>query len=238
MLRLFRSRSLLALGCVVVLASCSTSTAPPTSAQLSKRVLTAATLPAQFKLFDLQPSGSDESPAAKLTGAQQCSDLITGSAFMQSAPQPVGRSTAVVTGHFGILGSWNSTEALASYSGDGAKNVLAALRSLVQRCPTYSAPYLGASLLAKPLPGLPTTLEYQFSLVAGPKLGDESVTLQARVPSPENGAVTESDAIFIRVGNVLMVVGEHATFVRPSDPATPLNALAAAVYAAYTAGKS
>jgi hypothetical protein len=209
------------------------STPPPTSAELSRLVLTSTTLPAQFTLLNLGPADQPAQSTPSLS-ASSCSDLIGGRVFLESATQPYGQSNASVVANIGTAGPWLGDEMLASYPVNGAASELSALRSLVARCPTWNDADDSSSLLASPAPGMSGAVVYHLALTAGPKLGDESVRLQIRTSQNlAGGAEAASDAIFIRVGGVLIVVGEQATVITKTETANPLDVLAAAAYQAY-----
>ncbi|GIH17192.1 hypothetical protein [Rugosimonospora africana] len=211
--------------------SASASPAPPlTDAQLRQRLITKDSLPAEFDLLDFSdvaPSdGPDPSPSpASSPGpvdAIPCSD-VRGPVFLGDMPAPAGQATIGVHGHTGR--GWFGNEWLASYPGDGAKQILDDLRSVVKRCPSYSDDALAGMGF--------DSLRLNISLTSGPKLGDESLRLQIREPSKAPGIAVETDSIYIRDGHTLMLLDEQATIGTTAQP-SPLTQVATIAFAKLT----
>ncbi|MFI6239659.1 hypothetical protein ACIBEF_07255 [Micromonospora sp. NPDC050795] len=85
---------------------------------------------------------------------------------------------------------WVGTEVLRTYTDDGARRAMAALRTFIGGCPTLVLPDQGGS--------------YRFAVAAGPQLGDESLhVIKATTSGPDT---LEWDVILVRTGTTLVVV--------------------------------
>jgi hypothetical protein len=158
--------------------------APQSDVQLRGRLLTQSSVPAGFRLMDYGIASDDAASAAPTpVNALPCNTLMSGVTFMSAVPVAAGAARiGVVEGR--PAGPWFAGERLYSYPGDGAKQVLGELRSLVKRCPSFgdapngigSATPGPASVASASVAPLTQTV----ALVPGPRLGDESVRLQIR----------------------------------------------------------
>lgn len=182
-------------------------------AQLKNRLLSGTTLPPGLQVM-LEATAQDN-PGAASASADPCADLVDAYRVVTQTDAPA--ATARVSFRASKGSPWMPSERLSRYQADGAHKVLAEIRSLVQRCPTYAD-------------GPLTT---RFSVADGPKLGDESLRLQARTPSQVPGADTEADAIVIRSGSLLLVVSE----IDATPEASKLADLADAAYTKLTVSK-
>jgi hypothetical protein len=164
-------------------------------------------------------------PEAASTSPDPCALLVFAASIVRLTAAPA--ATAHIA--FRANGSlpWMGSETLSSYPADGATKAVSEIRSLVERCPTVMGPSGVGNILADPSLGAAANalgpLTTHFSIADGPKLGDESLRLQARTPSQIPGTDIEADAIVIRSGNTVLVVDEHATtaqFSKLADVAT------------------
>jgi hypothetical protein len=165
-------------------------------------------------------------PEAASADPVPCADLVTAYSIVGLTDTPAASA------HVALRASgsprWMGSETLSSYPGDGATKVLSEIRSLVHQCPTATGRSGAGYILADPSLGAAVDgpLTTHFSIADGPKLGDESLRLQARTSSQVAGTEIEADAIVIRSGNRVLVVDELSTYAQFSK----LTDVAAAAY--------
>ncbi|MFD7029252.1 hypothetical protein ACFWAR_14580 [Streptomyces sp. NPDC059917] len=171
---------------------------PLSAAELRTRLLPAA-LPYGWTSVadpvDDRPQGSAQAPAP--ASPSPCTDLIDGQSVVDASTGASGASAraAFSGGRSAGGGVIPGRETLYSFGGSGATRAMLDLRALVSRCRSVELPHA---------PGEPAD-KADFVVAEGPRLGDESLVVQARVTGAK-GDSQRGDATVVRVGSSLLVI--------------------------------
>ncbi|MFE2326237.1 hypothetical protein ACFXD5_20315 [Streptomyces sp. NPDC059385] len=145
---------------------------------------------------------TDEHPKAASgasTAAPSCAGLLDGQTVVDAGTTASSASaTAKFSGGHSVgNGVIPGMEKLYSFPGDGAHRAMQSMRDLVGRCRTVDLPH--ASSEPAETAG--------FAIAEGPRLGDESLVIQAVVTtSAPGGGSQRADATVVRVGSSLVVI--------------------------------
>lgn len=198
---------------------------PTTAARLYSRILTDRELPQGF-YSDPNNEMPTVAPSPVPPSSEPCQQLglFTGlSIFANVAPPAASAWTSIgqpQTDHSGRP-TWSGSEWLDYYPAGGAHHVLEMARALIHRCPhdTVSEPRVNGT----------------FAIAAGPRLGDESLRIEARATYPDADGQfgrpqVELDLIAIRSGHVLILVECDGWPLSFRDPLTEIAGEAYRVY--------
>lgn len=191
---------------------------PTTAAELASRLLTDADLDGAVwhvtDFSDSMPSSDSATPdsatpdsatsdpaapSASVSPTFDCSAMISGLTFLQSAGTPTDFAAASIGGRAGGVTpagdidppQIQATESLYSYAGSDAHQVMTRVRESVAACPGNS----DASL----------DMSEAFSIITAPKLGDESLVVRASVDLGILGH-SVSDALIVRTGSTILLL--------------------------------
>ncbi|MEU5830994.1 hypothetical protein [Micromonospora tulbaghiae] len=176
------------------------------SAALSARLVTTDALPPGFTVdiaAVMAPDAGRQRPGPEVP----CADMIPLLSANRLTGTPSAMAAATVSSAEGPDYPWVANEVLRTYADDGARGAMADLRTLIGRCPTVaSASQDGGS--------------YRFAVVPGPRLGDESMRVDA---STTSGSTTLGwDSILVRTGTTLVTVHEQGNEPGGDDHLTRL----------------
>ncbi|KJY33917.1 hypothetical protein VR44_12955 [Streptomyces katrae] len=124
-------------------------------------------------------------------------------------------------GHSAGNGVIPGMEKLYSFADGGAHRAVEDMRALVARCRTVELPHAA---------GEPADTA-AFAIAEGPRLGDESLVVQAAVTGGGQGAAggtQHADATVVRVGNALVVISSVLTLT-PEEAGTVAGFMPTAV---------
>jgi hypothetical protein len=198
----------------------SQSAASQPGADLVARLLDTQSAPSGYQVL---PASAFAVPTGSAPGTPACTSAALGNPYTAlTTVRPVEVAERGIDGPADSSGFfWRGTEQLFGYQGDGAQKALTAVRQWVTRCTGIQ-------------PG-GTTVD--ASIGAGPKLGDESLTLHVsmnvRISSGE--AAAPFDSIIVRTGTVVFVVCEQGMPAAngSGDNSARLTAVANAAYARF-----
>lgn len=172
---------------------------PPMSAAELRTHLLPAALPGGWTSV---ADPTDEHPKAASgasTAPPSCTELLDGQTVVDAGTRDsAATATAMFSGGHSVgNGVIPGMEKLYSFPGDGAHQAMQSMRDLVGRCRTVDLPH--ASRDPAETAG--------FAIAAGPRLGDESLVIQAVVTtSAAGGGSQRADATVVRVGSSLVVI--------------------------------
>lgn len=106
---------------------------------------------------------------------------------------PAAMASATIDNDPASENFWVGREVLRNYAGDGARQALSDLRSLIARCPTVTTSDQDAGV-------------YRFAVIPGPQLGDDSVHI--RCYTTNSAGVLECNSLIVRIGSDLVAVQE------------------------------
>jgi hypothetical protein len=204
-------------------ASCGSPSTPLTSAQLQKRLLTSGSAPDGVKVVQMGPaSGPDSTPSPE---PLKCDDLVGIPFFVFGDPNAVPVGNANVTLQAGSGDSmWLGNEWLASYRDGVAQRAILDLKALVKRCLTVRTAASTDTLVTGPVDVPPATTFY--SVLVGPKLGDESLTLREATRLDGAHGDVIRDAVIVRSGDTLIMADTTTGALQP-QPVVTDSAIAA-----------
>ncbi|MFI7332223.1 hypothetical protein [Micromonospora aurantiaca (nom. illeg.)] len=163
------------------------------SASLSARLVTTDALPSGFTVDIATVVGPDagwQRPGPEVP----CADMIPLLSAKRLTGTPSAMAAATVSSAEGPDYPWVANEVLRTYADDGARGAMADLRTFIGRCPAVASPGQDGD-------------SYRFAVVPGPRLGDESMRVDA---STTSGSITLAwDSILVRIGTTLVVVHEQ-----------------------------
>ncbi|MEU2702749.1 hypothetical protein [Micromonospora aurantiaca (nom. illeg.)] len=163
------------------------------SAALSARLVTTDGLPPGFSVdiaTVMAPDAGRQRPGPEVP----CTDMIPLLSANRLTGAPSAMAAATVSSGEGSDYPWVASEVLRTYADDGAREAMADLRTFIGRCPAVASPGQDGG-------------SYRFAVVPGPRLGDESMRVDA---STTSGSITlEWDSILVRIGATLVVVHEQ-----------------------------
>ncbi|MFJ7205898.1 hypothetical protein ACIQWR_20470 [Streptomyces sp. NPDC098789] len=175
----------------------STEAQPLSAAELRTRLLP-ATLPYGWtSVADPAPDAPPSPSQSQSPSQSPCTDLIDGQSVVDAS---TGGSAASARATFsggrsaggGVI---PGRETLYSFAGNGATRAMLDLRDLVSRCRSVELPHAAGEPADKAA----------FVVAEGPRIGDESLVVQARVTGAK-GDSQRGDATVVRVGSSLVVI--------------------------------
>jgi hypothetical protein len=201
-------------------ASASSSTADPDAGLLTGTQMNAALRPASFfpPGFTLDPSGSVNTgpgfqPASPATGVAACTRLGDTSWVDMAGPGPVAFAQ---NDYINNRTREEDAQEIDAYPGTQAQAVMAGLRKVAQRCPSFPVSQVSSPVTVK--------------LLSGPALGDDALTILLSNPQFAGGTALEA----VRVGTSVITV---LCSVNSGTGLSQATALATAITASVKAGK-
>ncbi|MFI5983526.1 hypothetical protein ACIBEA_21940 [Streptomyces sp. NPDC051555] len=174
---------------------------PLSAAELRTRLLP-ATLPYGWTSVadpaDDRPQGSAPNASATASPSPSpCTDLIDGQSVVDASTGASAASarTTFSGGRSAGGGVIPGSETLYSFADNGATRAMLDLRDLVSRCRSVELPHASGEPADKAA----------FVVAEGPRIGDESLVVQARVTGAK-GDSQRGDATVVRVGSSLVVI--------------------------------
>lgn len=174
-----------------------TRSAPLSAAELRTHLLPAV-LPGGWTSVaepqDESPKGASGAPATP----SSCAELLDGQSVVDASTKAASAyATAMFSGGHSVgNGVIPGMEKLYSFPDDGAHRAMEDMRALVARCRSLELPH--AAWEATETAG--------FAIAEGPRLGDESLVVQAMVTTGGEGGTERADATVVRVGSSLVVI--------------------------------
>ncbi|MFD5420137.1 hypothetical protein ACFWJT_19170 [Streptomyces sp. NPDC127069] len=208
-------------------------TTPPATAQATRPVplsaaelrthLLPAALPGGWTSEAEPPRESPKGAPAGSATPPSCEALLDGQSVVDAGTATASASaTAMFSGgHSAGNGVIPGMEKLYSFADGGAHRALEDMRALVGRCRTVELPHAA---------GEPADTA-AFAIAEGPRLGDESLVVQAAVTGGGQGAAggtQHADATVVRVGNALVVISSVLTLT-PEEAGTVAGFMPTAV---------
>lgn len=205
------------------LKSSATASQPPASqpgSALVSRLLDAQSAPSGYHVL---PPSAFAVPTGSASTTPACSSAALSNPYTAlTTVRPVDVAERGIDGPDESSGFfWRGTEQLLGYQGDGAQKALTAVRQWVTQCSGIQ-------------PGGKTL---DASIGAGPKLGDDSLTLHVSmgVQTSSGAATAPFDSIIVRIGTVVFVLSEQGVPAAngSADNAARLTTVANAAYARF-----
>ncbi|MCM9077295.1 MULTISPECIES: hypothetical protein [Streptomyces] len=154
-----------------------------------------------------RPKGTPGAAATPPT----CAGLLDGQSVADAGTAASAASAAAVFsgGHSAGNGVIPGSEMLYSFPGDGAHQALQDMRDLVGRCRSVDLPRASWE----------PAVAAGFAVAEGPRLGDESLVIQASVTMGTTGDAQRADATVVRVGSSLVVISSVLSLTQPEADA-------------------
>ncbi|WP_330300458.1 hypothetical protein [Streptomyces sp. NBC_00503] len=151
---------------------------------------------------DVKPKGA----SGASTTPPSCTDLLDGQSVVDANTKASSATaTAMFSGgHTAENGVIPGAEKLYSFQGNGAHQAMQDMRNLVDRCRSVDLPHASWE---------PAETS-RFAVAEGPRLGDESLVIQAVVTTSTTGRTDHADATVVRVGSSLVVISSVFTLTR------------------------
>ncbi|MFH7599239.1 hypothetical protein WDV06_29695 [Streptomyces racemochromogenes] len=186
--------------------------APLSAAELRTHLLPAV-LPGGWT-SRAEPADSGPKASATSVPPASCGGLLDGQSVVDASTTAASANATAMFGGGRSAGNGviPGMEKLYAFPGDGARRAMEDIRALVGRCPSVELPHTAGETA-------------DFALADGPRLGDESLVVQARVMP---GGTERADATVVRVGSALVVLSSVLTLA-PAEAGTVAGFMPAAV---------
>ena len=165
------------------------------SATLSARLVTTDSLPPGFAVEIATVMPSDAGDQRSGVDASCSDSMIPLLSARRLTGTPSAMAAATLSYDAGPDGLWVGTEVLRTYTDDGARRAMTALRTFIGRCPTVA------------LSGQGVGRSYRLAVAPGPRLGDDNIHVSCSATS--GSGTLEFDSILVRIGTTLVVVREE-----------------------------
>ncbi|MFG2986408.1 hypothetical protein ACGFYQ_35030 [Streptomyces sp. NPDC048258] len=151
---------------------------------------------------DEKPKGA----SGASTTPPSCAGLLDGQTVVDASTTAWSASaTAMFSGGHSVgNGVITGLETLYSFPGDGAHQAMQDMRNLVGRCRSVDLPHASWE---------PAETS-SFAVAEGPRLGDESLVIQAMVTTSTTGTSQRADATVVRAGSSLVVISSVFTLTQ------------------------
>ncbi|MFI8265831.1 hypothetical protein [Streptomyces sp. NPDC085665] len=170
---------------------------PMPAAELRTHLLPAA-LPGGWTSVAHPKDENPKGASGASTTPPPCTSLLDGQTVVDaSTTASTASATATFSGGHSVgNGVIPGLETLYSFPGDGAHQAMQAMRDLVGRCRNVELPRASWEAVETS----------SFAVAEGPRLGDESLVIQAMVTTSTTGGSERADATVVRVGSSLVVI--------------------------------
>lgn len=190
---------------------------PPLSAAELRTHLLPAVMPGGWT-SQADPQAQSPKTSSPPAAPSSCGGLLDGQSVVDASTTAASAdATAIFSGgHSAGNGVIPGMEKLYSFRDGGAHRAMDDIRALVARCRNVELPHAT---------GEPAETA-GFTVAAGPRLGDESLVVQATVAT--GGETAHADATVVRVGSSLAVISSVLTLT-PAEAATVAGFMPTAV---------